>query len=145
MTDLPSTPGQLADFLHERFGFGSYDEIASPSTPLWKERNTLIAKLKAMMRKRGVDERKVAIAALYAVRHRKPIRYLPQVFELIPEAMREHREHERAQRRQEVEGELRDAVADAIAADETEWAERLMRAPHSSAERLLAEWRESRG
>lgn len=142
---FPETPGQLFDFLHERFGIGEYDDVANADTPWWKSRNTEIAKLKAMMRKRRVTEKHVAVAAWYAVSRGQPIRYYAQLFRLIPEAMREYKTAEQLTLRRNVRAGIEDAVAEALASGEAEWAERLMRAHQSEAPRLLKEWEASRG
>ena len=142
---FPESPAQLFDFLHERFGIGEYDDVAHADVPWWKARNTDIAKLKAMMRKRRVTEKQVAIAGWYATAQSRPIRYYAELFKLIPEAMREYRTAERLTLRKNARSGLEDAVADALARGESQWAERLLRADPSQATALLGEWEAFRG
>lgn len=135
----PETPGELFDYLHEKFGIGDYDDQTA-AKPYWKERGTQIAKLKAMMKRRRVDVETLVITADYAVRHKKPIHYYPQLFEQIAEAKREHRAMRHEQRRVDLHNKLWEAAREAWDAGEDEWGERLIRATGSDAERLLEEW-----
>ena len=135
------TPAQLFDELHARFGIGVYDDVVSPDTPWWQERGRQIGKLKAMMGKRHVSATQVAIAAEYAASHGKPVKYFPQVFELIPEAMRAHRTAEKRERARRVREDLQDAITEASSLGLEEWASRLMRVAEIDAERLIQDWR----
>lgn len=141
----PTTPAELFDFIHERYGIGNYDEVAPSDRAWWQERGTGIAKLKAMMRRRRVNEHDVAVATEYAARHGKTIRYYPQIFELIAEAKREAASDRREQRRQDLRDAVQDAASEALEAGEDEWAYRLLSVPERDAEAALEEWRASRG
>lgn len=135
------TPAQLFDTLHEHFGIGAFDDVVRTEPPWWQERGRQIAKLKAMMRRRNVSEVQIAIAANYAASHCKPIKYFPQLFELIPEAMRAHRVAEQAARKRAVRDQLSEAISESLRNGEDQWAQRLMRVADVDAERVLMEWR----
>ena len=130
------TEAELYDYLQATFGIGDWDEHIS-DVPWWKFRGTEIAKLKSMMKRRGATVQQLVTAAQYAVRIRKPIRATYQLFELIPDAMREKRQRERRLDTTDFDA----AVAEAVEAGEHEWADRLVRSSGSETQRVIDQWR----
>lgn len=137
----PSTEAELFDYLHEKFGIGTYDELVPSSRQWWQERGTGIAKLRAMLKRRRQRIDDVVIAADYAARHKKPIHFYPQIFELIDEAKREQRQRSHEERRQSLREEVRAAASEALELGREEWAYRLLRAPENDAQAVLDEWK----
>lgn len=138
----PTTEAELFDYLHEKFGIGTYDELVPSSRQWWQERGTGIAKLKAMLKRRHQTIADVVIAADYAARHNKPIRYYPQIFELIAEAKRETAAERREGRRQSLRDEVRNAASEALELGRDEWAYRLLNVPEADAQAVLDAWKD---
>ncbi len=130
------TEAELYDYLQRTFGIGDWDEATS-EVPWWKFRATEVAKLKAMLKRRGATVQQVVAAAEYARAQGTPVHATYQLFALIPEAMRDHR------RRIQAAGgsQLDDAIAEAVAAGEMGWADRLTRATGPDAVTVLEQWR----
>jgi hypothetical protein len=133
--ETPKTPGAMLDQLHEWFGIGDYDDIAS-SRPFHRERMVEIAKLKALLKSRRASLTEVWIAAQYARDNGKTPRATWQVFALIPEAMRERFRKAAAGRD---DAGWAEAIEEALDAGEQDWAERLMRAGDKA--KAVEEWR----
>lgn len=132
-----SEEAELYDRLQGMFGIGDWDEATS-EVPWWKFRNTEIAKLKAMMKRRGASVVQVLTAADYASTTSRPIRASYQLFELIPEAMRWRRERLAVTDTTDLDS----AITEAIDAGEYEWADRLIRAQDTQT--VITQWRNSR-
>lgn len=135
---IPKSPAAMVDKLHEWFGIGSYDDIAS-ERPFHRERMVEIAKLKGLLKSRRASMTEVWIAALYAREHGKPVHQTWEVFALIPEAMRERWRDATNTRRAESDADWVTAIQDALDAGEQEWAERLQRATDKA--QAVEEWR----
>lgn len=138
--ELPETPAQLYDLLHELFGIGNYDDIAS-RTPWFRARMTEIAKLKAMLRKRRCTVAEVAIAAWYAHDAGLPVYGTYRVFQLIPEAKRAARESDRTARASGQLDRRNVAANEAIEAGEQSWADRLISASDRDIDAVIDQWR----
>lgn len=136
----PTTEAELFDYLHERFGIGTYDELAANKRQWWQERGTGIAKLRAMLKRRQQRIDDVVIAADYAAQLRKHIRYYPQIFELIPEAKKQAADRRREDRRQGLRDQIQDAASHAFELGREEWGQRLLRAPEHDAQAVLDLW-----
>lgn len=122
MTEL--THAGLYDLLHTYFGIGSHDEVIAErreTVPWYKHRMTEIGKLKRLMNSRHVDISTMIQAAEYAHDRRLPITAAWQVIEVIPDARRAAREA--AQR--PLSERITEAVNEALAAGEQDWALRL--------------------
>lgn len=130
----------LFDYLQERFGIGDWDEATS-AIPWWQFRGREIAKLKSMRTKRKATTTQLVAAADYAVEQCRPIYATYQLFALIPEAMAARRRQEQAKKKGDLARGINEAFAEAVAAGETEWAERLMRTQVSEAQTVINEWR----
>ena len=130
------TESELYDRLQGMFGIGDWDEATS-IVPWWKFRGIEIAKLKSMMKRRGASVAQVMTAAEYAIANGKPIRATYQLFELIPEAMREKRRREAAPDTTDFDA----AIAEAVEAGEHEWADRLIRSSGNETQRVIHQWR----
>ena len=130
------TEAELYDHLQRTFGIGDWDEATS-EVPWWKFRGTEIAKLKSMMKRRGATVHQILTAADYAILQRKPIRATYQLFELIPEAMREKRLREARPDTTDFDA----AIQEAVDAQEFEWADRLIRSSGSETQRVIDQWR----
>lgn len=135
---IPKSPAAMVDKLHEWFGIGTYDDIAS-ERPFHRERMVEIAKLKSLLKSRRASMTEVWIAALYAREHGKPVHQTWQVFALIPEAMRDRFRLATADRREESDADWVAAIQEALDAGEQEWAERLQRATDKT--QAVDEWR----
>lgn len=139
--NLPETPAQLYDLLHERFGVGRYDEVAAPRPPWYQARMTEIAKLRAQLQARHATVRQVAIAAWYAVETGAQIRWASDLFRLIPEAMRAYNTALAVQDRDRLRAEINAAIEEAWNAGEQQWATALYTADANSAPEVLNAWR----
>jgi phage terminase Nu1 subunit (DNA packaging protein) len=129
----------MIDKLHELFGIGTSDDIAN-DTPWHRDRMIQIAKLKALLKSRRASLAEVNIAADYAHETGKSPHEIWQVFALIPEAMK-HRFAKATQRQVGAKHEeIHDAIDDAIAQGEDEWADRIMRASNQT--EALQQWRD---
>lgn len=136
---MPTNPGALYDLLQERFGIGSYDESID-KRPWFKVRMTEVAKVTALLRRRGVTIQEVVLAADYAKKHRKPITAAWQVFDLVPEALRA------AKKRgpNEVREQLTAAAAEAMAMGRDDWSQRLYMADIHSGPNVLDLWQKTK-
>lgn len=134
------TPADLYDYLQRTFGIGNWDEATS-TMPWWRFRLTEIAKLKAMLKKRGATPEHVITTAEYAIEQRRSIFATYQLFLLIPEAMAAQRAQARTDRNAQLNLGIEEALAEAIALGETQWAERFMRASAAEAQIVINEWR----
>lgn len=61
LPELPESPGELWDFLHERFGFGDYDELVSGGL-YWQARAREVHRLKLVLRRRHTTVAELAKA-----------------------------------------------------------------------------------
>jgi len=136
----PTTPAELHDLLHEMFGIGNYDDLAS-TDPWFRARMTEISKLRAMLKRRHCTVEEVAVAAHYARDAGKPIHAAWQVFLLVPDALKAQRAARAQRTLDDLHAAIHDAAAEAYALGEHEWADRLMRAANSTAASVLDEWR----
>lgn len=131
------THAGLYDLLQTYFGIGDY--VDDEREPWYKARMNEIGKLKRFMNSRHVDVATMAQAAEYAHDRHLPVTATWQLVELVPEARRAARE---ALRERSLSERLQDAVSQAVAAGETEWAQRLAGA---SSQEVLEAWEDSRG
>jgi len=129
------TAAAAYDALQQRFGIGEWDEATS-TVPYYEARMVEIGKLKRLLHSRRITTTDLMKAADYAVRHRYPISATWQLCALVPEALREHRPSPVAT----VRDRLLSAAAEATAAGEREWAERLYNADPSAGEEVLIAW-----
>ena len=136
----PQTPAELHDLLHEMFGIGNYDDLTS-TDPWFRARMTEISKLRAMLKRRRCSIEEVTVAARYARETGKPIHAAWQVFILVPDALKAQREAVLINGREALRTQLQDAASEALDLGETEWADRLMRAPEATAGTVLDQWR----
>jgi hypothetical protein len=134
------TSGELYDLLREMFGIGDYDPVAT-TRPWHRVRAIEVGKLNRMLKARHCTPDEVYLAARYAQQRRTPITATWQVFELVPEALKAHRLEREATRLTALHEQVWQATRDALAAGETEWADRLTRTPDTHAEQVLQEWR----
>lgn len=138
MNDTPTTPAQMVDKLHEMFGIGQADDIAS-DVPWHRDRMIQIAKLKAMLKSRRASLVEVNIAADYAQAQGKNVHEIWQVFSLIPEAMKARFEKNYNRETGVKHEEIQAAITEALELGEDEWADRLMRASNQA--EVFREWR----
>ena len=134
------TPGEAFDIMAEKFGVGDYDEWTA-TVPYWRWRMGEVAKIRAMMRRRRVSMQELVIAIEYAVAHRKPITESYQIFNLVPDALAEHFANERSHRKHAASVDAETLAAEAMAAGETLWAQRLMAADRSSVAEVAEAYR----
>jgi hypothetical protein len=131
---MKSPAGELYDDLQEMFGLGDPE----PDLEWWQLRGREVGKVARMLKARHCTPDEVRLAAAYAQRIGKHITAYWQVFELIPEALRDQRRREAAERLHRIEHELDEAIEEAIDTQQGEWAERLARARNQL---VLTEWR----
>jgi hypothetical protein len=130
------TPGELWDDLQSKFGLGEWNE--GSGTEWWQFRVHEIVKLKAMLRRRRLSVEDVYAAAVYAHDNAIPIVAVWRLFELIPEAKRASRPQRRFAAHL-----LQDAIDEALALGEDQWAMRLdqvHRNDKAAIEAVLKEW-----
>jgi hypothetical protein len=139
VTEQPKTEAALYDLLQQRFGIGSWDE-ATAKVPFYRARMTEISKLKAMMKRRRVRIEEIVLAADYASARQIPIRETWQIFELVPDALKDQRMNGRA----DIEERLQKAAEEAMALGRQDWAVRLYNTDRRSGEAVLAEWEQQR-
>lgn len=140
-TTFPETPGKLFDLLHEMFGFGYYDDIATEETggePWHKVRMGEVSRLKGLLRNRRATEKQVTIAAWHARLTGQVVMKPSDLFALIPKAMRAYNNALAEGVQQDLAAEIATAIDEAQEAGELEWVQRLIRANSRSA---LEEWR----
>lgn len=133
------TPAQLYDELQSMFGIGDYDD--SSDNPWHRARAVEIAKIARMLKKRHCTAEEVLVAAKYARRTGKPIHAAWQVFVLVPEALKAARLERARDHAEALDAAIRDAIDDAVALGENEWAARLIRTPRTHVVGVLDEWR----
>jgi len=136
----PTTPAELHDLLHEMFGIGNYDDLAS-TDPWFRARITEISKLRGMLKRRHCTVEEVAIAAEYARETGKPIHAAWQVFILVPDALMAQREERRQRTLDALRHDVEAAASEAYELGEHEWADRLMRASENTAATVVDQWR----
>jgi len=140
-TTFPETPGKLFDLLHEMFGFGYYDDIATETTggePWHVVRMAEVSRLKRLLRDRRATEKHVTIAAWHARLTGQVVMRPSDLFALIPVAMRAYNTALAEGVHQDLAAEIAVAIDEAQLAGETEWIQRLIRANTRS---VLEEWR----
>ena len=140
-TTFPDTPSKLFDLLHEMFGFGYYDDLATEATggePWHKVRMGEVSRLKRLLKDRRATEKQVVVAAWHARTTGQVVLRPADLFALIPTAMRAYNVAMAESSNQDLATEIADAIEEAQEAGETEWIQRLIRANTRS---VLEEWR----
>ena len=126
LPELPETPGELWDFLHERFGFGDYDDIASGEY-YWQSRAHEVMKLKAILKRRKVSVAEMAKAGWYVgTEVGSTIRSPFGLLKHVPTAVREWRLAEAIAEEARLDEIAERLIADAVSEGGTK-ADRLMR------------------
>lgn len=134
------TEAELYDHLQRTFGIGDWDE-ATATMPWWRFRANEIAKLKAMLKRRGATVEQVYAAAEYAQEEGRAVRATYQLFALIPEAMTARRNKARAADAARAAAEIEEAMAEAMDEGNHEWVDRFLRVSPSEAAAVITEWR----
>lgn len=135
----PEKTGDLYDLLQRDFGIGGSDV----GTEFWRVRMVEIGKMNRIMTSRKASIEQVAIAAWYAKEVRAHCYGVGQLCALIPLARKAYLEALVEQRRAELMSQIQLAVVEALAEDNWEWADALMRATPDDARSHLDQWKKT--
>lgn len=139
--DLPTTWPEVHDLLQSMFGIGTYDELVRREPSFFKTRMNEIARLKSLGRKRRATPEQVGIAAWHARQTGVHVRQSHFLFALIPQAQVAWNRQLAEAKQHDARLALEDLIAEALAAGESEWAERFIRASPAEVPALTEKWR----
>ena len=128
---MPTTHMGVFEELQRLFGLG---------TDQWKDKAAETAKIKRICTRRRVSIEQLMIAAWFAKTRHITILNSAQLFPLIPQAQRAWTTEETIRKRASSDAVVHNAVVEAFAAGEEEWAERLLRADAKSVVDVVAQW-----
>lgn len=131
-----SAEGKLFDRLHQRFGIGTM--LTEDEEP-WRMRAREIAKIRAMVKKRGVSLESLNETVDYLIATDKTITQSWELFSAVPDAKRWKREQPVVT---PVRERLEAAATEAFEMGEGDWVYRLTAASDDAAEYVLADWSE---
>lgn len=128
---MPTTHMGVFEELQRLFGIG---------TDSWKDKATETAKIKRICARRNVSIEQLMIAAWFAKTRHITIMYAAQLFPLIPQSQRAWTTEETVRRRAASDAKVHNAVVEAFAAGEQDWADRILRADAANVDTVLADW-----
>lgn len=136
----PKTDGELFDYLHMMFGWGSYDEHANPGKPWWEVRAAEVGKIKRLRFQRKVSVADLAETARWCRRNNVDVRSHAGLYLFIADALRDRK----AALQEVLPQGLEDAIElERAAGDPDGWADRMDRASDRAG--VFKEWQRARG
>jgi hypothetical protein len=127
-TKIPSGLSEAFDMIHE--ALGCFEPTEAEGDEWWKTKRRYMGIIKRVCAKRAVTMRHVGIALWFA-RHPEnedPPKTLFDLLGTVPLAMRAYNKELVARTKQKRQLSLDEAVEEALALGEQEWAERMIRA-----------------